>query len=160
MDSEGLTDRNGDKTEKGGIFNGGEKMMEEKYPNRRNSILVADDSDFIARLMTKMLEGTPFRVAAHAKNGEEAIQKYIEIFPEIVTMDIVMPQMGGIEAIRELIKLNPRIKLIVVSAMGHEKIVEEAMRLGAKHYLVKPFLRNAFVSALETLAEPVLEGVA
>jgi two-component system, chemotaxis family, chemotaxis protein CheY len=135
-------------------------MMEEKYPNRKNSILVADDSDFIARLITKMLEGTPFHVSAHAKNGEEAIQKYIEVFPEIVTMDIIMPQMGGLESIRELMKINPRLKLIVVSAMGHEQIVEQAMKLGARQYLVKPFLRNAFVSALEALADPVLEGVA
>jgi two-component system, chemotaxis family, chemotaxis protein CheY len=133
--------------------------MDMKYPNRKGSVLVADDSDFIARLMTKMLEGTGFRVVAHAKNGQEAIQKYIEVFPEIVTMDIVMPQMGGVEAIRELMGINPRLKLIVVSAMGHEQIVEQAMRLGAKNYLVKPFLRNAFISAIQSLEDPVFSEV-
>jgi two-component system chemotaxis response regulator CheY len=127
--------------------------------NRKGSILVVDDSEFIARLMTKMVDATSYRVVGHAKNGQEAIQKYIEIFPDIVTMDIVMPCMGGLETIQELVKVNPRIKLIVVSAMGHANVVQEAMKLGAKQYLIKPFLKNSFITALDMVSNTgVLEA--
>jgi two-component system chemotaxis response regulator CheY len=113
------------------------------------SVLVVDDSVFVARLITKMLEESDYRVIGHAKNGLEAIDMYGRLKPDLITMDIVMPSMGGIETINELLAIDAQARILVVSAMGHENIVNQALQLGARHYILKPFKKEDFVSAVQ-----------
>jgi len=115
------------------------------------TVMVVDDSEFVARLMTRMLNGTGFRVVGHAKNGQDAVAQYRELRPDIVTMDIIMPKMGGIETITELLKFDPGANILVVSAMGHDTIVQQALKIGARHYILKPFQQEAFLAALEAV---------
>jgi two-component system chemotaxis response regulator CheY len=115
----------------------------------KHTVLIVDDSHFVARLMGRMLDGTSFTVVGHAKNGEEAIELFQQHRPEIVTMDIVMPTMGGIETITRLNALDENANILVVSAMGHEDIVQQAMKAGAKHYIFKPFQKEDFLKAME-----------
>jgi two-component system, chemotaxis family, chemotaxis protein CheY len=112
-------------------------------------VMVVDDSEFVVRLMSKMLQDTRFTVVCHAKNGKEAIGKFRELRPDITTMDIIMPQMGGIETITELLQIDTAARILVVSAMGHDAIVEQAMKIGATHYIIKPFRRDTFIQALD-----------
>jgi len=118
-------------------------------------VMVVDDSEFVARLMYKMLDGTEFSVIGHAKNGQEALVKYQELKPEIVTMDIIMPNMNGIEAITELFKIDQNAKVLVVSAMGHDNVIQQAMDLGAKHYILKPFQKDDFLRAVQVVKNSI-----
>jgi two-component system, chemotaxis family, chemotaxis protein CheY len=119
-----------------------------KAPNPTCKVMVVDDSEFVARLIAKMLQDTCFSVVVHAKDGKEAIEKYREHRPDITTMDIIMPQMGGIETISQLLTIDSNARILVISALGHDTIVEEAMKLGATHFLIKPFQRDVFINAL------------
>lgn len=123
--------------------------MSEQNELTKCPVLVVDDSEFVARLMSRMLEGTEYTVVGHAKNGQEALLKFQELKPEIVTMDIIMPNMNGIEAITELFKIDQQVKVLVVSAMGHDNVIEQAITLGAKHYILKPFQKDDFLRAVQ-----------
>jgi len=123
--------------------------------NQACQVMVVDDSEFVARLMSKMLAGTEYSVIGHAKNGQEALVKYQELKPEIVTMDIIMPNMNGIEAITELFKIDHKAKVLVVSAMGHDNVIQQAMDLGAKHYILKPFQKDDFLRAVQVVKNAV-----
>lgn len=129
--------------------------MNEIKDSKKCPVLVVDDSEFVARLMIKMLDETGYKVVGHAKNGQDALIKYRELNPAIVTMDIIMPSMGGIEAISELFKINRRVKVLVVSAMGHDNVVDQALKMGAKHYILKPFQREDFLKAVDLVNSAV-----
>jgi two-component system chemotaxis response regulator CheY len=129
--------------------------MSDQNKNSACQVMVVDDSEFVARLMSKMLDGTEFSVIGHAKNGQEALSKYQELKPEIVTMDIIMPNMNGIEAITELFKIDQNAKVLVVSAMGHDNVIQQAMDLGAKHYILKPFQKDDFLRAVQVVKNAV-----
>lgn len=129
--------------------------MSDQNKNQACQVMVVDDSEFVARLMSKMLDGTEFSVIGHAKNGQEALVKYQELKPEIVTMDIIMPNMNGIEAITELFKIDQSAKVLVVSAMGHDNVIQQAMDLGAKHYILKPFQKDDFLRAVQVVKNAV-----
>ena len=101
--------------------------------------LVVDDSDFIRRslkVVVKLLKG---EVVGEAKDGKEAIEVYKRTRPDIVTLDIVMPNMTGVEAVKHLVKLDPDAKVIMVSSLGYQDKVKEAIVNGAKYFIVKPF---------------------
>ena len=129
-------------------------MGERTTGNAVASVMVVDDSVFVARLMTKMLDDANYQVVGHAKNGQEALEMYGRLKPDLVTMDIIMPAMGGIETIAELLKLNAQARILVVSAMGHDPIVQQAMKLGARHYIFKPFTKEAFIDAVSKVFSP------
>jgi len=92
-------------------------------------------------------------VAGEAANGEEAVRLYQELKPDIVTMDITMPVMNGIDAIKEIMKIDPNAKIIVCSAMGQKPMVIEALQAGAKDFLVKPFEPARVIQALKKALE-------
>ena len=101
--------------------------------------LVVDDSPYIQKELTKILEKNRCRVVGTASNGLEAVKKYKELKPDFVTLDLVMPQMGGVQTLVLLKKIDPEAVVIMVSSMsGKDKIVECA-RAGASHYILKPF---------------------
>lgn len=111
-------------------------------------ILVVDDAGFIRLMLSDMLSSVGYDVVASASNGVEAIQLYKKLQPDLVTMDITMPDMDGIEALGEIIKINPKAKVIMCSAMGQHNMVIDAVRLGAKDFIVKPFQKERVVDAI------------
>ena len=86
-----------------------------------------------------------------AANGQEAVQKYTTLKPDLITMDIVMPQMDGIEATREIIKQDPAARIVMCSALGQEALVIESIAAGAKDFIVKPFSAEKVLRVIETV---------
>ncbi|OGF50790.1 MAG: two-component system response regulator [Candidatus Firestonebacteria bacterium RIFOXYA2_FULL_40_8] len=103
-----------------------------------SKILVVDDSSFM-RLMLKDILRAKHEIADEGTNGQEAVEKYKKLKPDLVTIDMIMPVQNGIDAVKEIVKFDPAAKVIMVSAMGQELLVEEAMQSGAKAFIVKPF---------------------
>ncbi len=114
-------------------------------------IMVVDDAAFMRGSLRMMLERNGFEVIGEAENGVAAVQKYLEIKPDIVTMDITMPEMDGITALTQIKEMDPSAKIIMISALGQEAYVREAIIKGAKGFLVKPFKEEAVVKAINAL---------
>lgn len=101
--------------------------------------LLVDDSDFIIKslgIVVKLLQG---EVVGSANDGNEAVVQYKKLRPDIVTLDIVMPNSSGIDVVKQLVEIDPTAKIIMVSSLGHQEMVREAIKLGAKYFIVKPF---------------------
>lgn len=111
-------------------------------------ILIVDDAEFMRLSIKTMLTRNEFEVVGEAENGIKAIEMYQVLKPDIVTMDITMPQMEGIEALEQIIKIDPNANVIMVSALGQETKVKQAILLGAKGFIVKPFKEDYLVKAL------------
>jgi len=115
----------------------------------QNTIMIVDDSPIIVRKVSMMLEAIGYKVVATAANGNQAIEAYRKNRPEAVTMDITMPEMDGIEATRAIIAEFPDANIVMVTSLGQEKIVLEALQAGAKGYLIKPFKENKLFETIE-----------
>ncbi len=102
-------------------------------------LLIVDDAMFMRRMLIDILEKGGHTVCGEAATGKEAVELYKELKPDLVTMDIIMPDMSGIEAVKEIKKIDPDAKILMVSAMGQQALVLEAVQSGAKDYIVKPF---------------------
>jgi two-component system chemotaxis response regulator CheY len=113
-------------------------------------VLVVDDAAFM-RLNLKNILKDDFEVAGEAENGKEAVELYQELDPDIVTMDITMPVMDGLEAIKAIHDIDPKAQIVVCSAMGQQKIVIQAIEMGAKDFIVKPFKKDRVMEALKKL---------
>ena len=114
-------------------------------------VLIVDDAAFMRMSIRKMLEENGFEVVGEAENGVMAIEKYQELQPEVVTMDITMPEMDGLEALREIKKIDPAASVVMVSALGQEARMKEAIIYGAKGFIVKTFKEEIIISALSKL---------
>jgi two-component system chemotaxis response regulator CheY len=119
-------------------------------------VLVVDDSIAIARQLTKLVEGFgEFEVVGHAKNGAEAIKMYRAMEPDLVLMDIVMPMMDGIQSLRTLLKVDPNVRVVMISSLGGVgSKVEEAIRLGARNVISKPFEPDK----IRTILDKIFQG--
>ncbi|MBP2029993.1 two-component system chemotaxis response regulator CheY [Methanohalophilus levihalophilus] len=102
-------------------------------------VLIVDDTAFMRKLMKNILFGAGFDVAGEAENGKMAVEMYQQIKPDIVTMDVVMPEMTGIDALKNIKSIDGNAKVVMCTAIGQEKIVKTAIKLGAKGYIIKPF---------------------
>ena len=102
-------------------------------------VLIVDDMEFLRVLLKEIITLNGYFVAGEATNGSEAIEQYMQIKPALVMMDIVMPTMGGIEATKNIMKLDPGAKIIMCTAIGQPSIIRDAMAAGASGYIVKPF---------------------
>ncbi|RKX45990.1 MAG: two-component system response regulator [Thermotogae bacterium] len=116
-------------------------------------VLIVDDAAFMRMLLKDIITKAGYEVVGEAGNGVEAVQKYKELKPDMVTMDITMPQMDGIQAIKEIKKIDPDAKIIVCSAMGQQAMVVEAIQAGAKDFIVKPFQHSRVVEALTKVSK-------
>lgn len=114
-------------------------------------VLIVDDASFMRMSIRLMLEKNNFEVVGEAENGLVAVRKYLELSPDIVTMDITMPEMDGIEALKEIKKISPHAEIIMLTAMGQECLVKEAVMSGAKSFIVKPFKEENFIKILNSL---------
>lgn len=113
------------------------------------TVLIVDDIAFVRKTLTDILRQAHYHIVAEAADGAEAVSLYTQHKPDIVTMDIVMPQMSGIEATRKILKINPRAKVIIISAMGQENLVMEAVNVGACDYVLKPFTSEDILKSME-----------
>ncbi len=115
-------------------------------------IMIVYDAAFMRITIKNMLKRSSHEVVGEAENGIVAIERFKELRPDIVTMDITMPEMDGITALREIVKIDPNANVIMVSAMGQEAMVRESILSGAKGFIVKPFKEEGIISALDKLA--------
>ena len=113
-------------------------------------ILIVDDAEFLRVRISKMLVGEGFEVA-EAENGLKAIESYKSKKPDMVLMDVTMPEMDGLTALKELRKIDPNAKVVMLTALGQEFVVLEAVKSGAKDFIVKPFDRDRVMSAINKL---------
>lgn len=111
-------------------------------------VLIVDDAAFMRTSIRLMLEKNGFEVIGEAENGLAGIEKYKELKPDVVTMDITMPEMDGIDSLKAIRQYDPAAKIIMVSAMGQEPMVVDAVVNGAKSFIVKPFKEELVVQTL------------
>jgi two-component system, chemotaxis family, chemotaxis protein CheY len=112
-------------------------------------VLVCDDAIFMRTMISDILSGAGYDVVGEAETGVQAIERYRDLKPDLVTMDIVMPDMGGIDAVREIIRHDPDAKVLMCSAMGQQALVVEAIQAGAKDFVVKPFQPSRVLEAVQ-----------
>lgn len=103
------------------------------------TVLVVDDAAFMRSMIREIFARGPFVVAGEAENGVEAVRRYKDLRPHLTTMDIVMPQMDGITALKEIVRFDPGARVVMVSALGQETLIAEAIESGASDFVVKPF---------------------
>lgn len=115
-------------------------------------VLIVDDMAFIRFALRTIFEKNGYEVVGEAKDGAEAVRKYAECAPDIVTMDITMPEMSGIEALKAILANDPKAKIVIVSAMGQESFVKEAIVSGAKYFIVKPFKDDLVMETINKVA--------
>ncbi len=114
------------------------------------NVLIVDDSLYLRVMIKKILKKLGHEIVAEAGNGNEAIEAFQQHNPDLVTMDVVMPELNGLEAIRELMKINPKVSIIVVTALGHEPMIRQAVKLGAKDFVIKPFKQEELIKAVNS----------
>lgn len=112
-------------------------------------VLIVDDAVFMRNTLKMMLERNEFQVVGQAEDGEEAIAQFIRLKPDVVTMDITMPKMSGLEALIKIKEIDPNAKIVMITAMGNEAMVKEAILNGAVNFIVKPFQEDKVVQVLK-----------
>lgn len=113
-----------------------------------NSVLIVDDASFMRMMIKDILSKNGFEIVGEAENGLKAIEKYKETKPDLVIMDITMPELDGIQAVKGIKKIDSNAKIIMCSAMGQQAMVIEAIQAGAKDFIVKPFQADRVIEAV------------
>jgi two-component system, chemotaxis family, chemotaxis protein CheY len=119
--------------------------MVEKSP----TVLICDDALFMRTVLGAILRQADFAVVGEAATGREAVAMYAELHPSLVTMDIVMPDLGGIDAVREILAQHPGARIVMCSAMGQQALVQEALDAGACDFVIKPFQPSRVLEAVQ-----------
>jgi len=118
------------------------------------TVLIVDDTKFMRNILKNILKKKDLEVVGEASNGREAIERFRELKPDIVTMDIIMPEVDGIQAVKEILKIDANAKILMCSAMGQQALVIEAIQAGAKDFVIKPFQPTRVLEAVDrTLQE-------
>jgi two-component system chemotaxis response regulator CheY len=118
-----------------------------------HTVLVCDDAVFMRTIIRRILIRAGYDVIGEAETGAQAVERFKELGPDLVTMDIVMPDMCGIDAVREIIKISPGARILMCSAMGQHSLVTDAIKAGAKDFVVKPFKASRVLEAVERVLE-------
>ena len=120
--------------------------------NEKKKVLIVDDAQFTRNMLKNIINKIEqIEVIGEASNGVEAISLYKKLNPDLVTMDLVMPEKGGIEATEEILKINSKAIIVVVSALGQEALVLEAAKKGAKDFIQKPFKTEQIVEVMDRI---------
>jgi two-component system chemotaxis response regulator CheY len=114
-----------------------------------NKVLIVDDAAFMRMMIKEILTKNGYSVVGEASDGAQAVEKYKELGPDLVTMDITMPEMDGITALKEIKKFDPNARIIMCSAMGQQAMVIDAIQAGAKDFIVKPFQADRVIEAVK-----------
>jgi two-component system chemotaxis response regulator CheY len=112
-------------------------------------VLVVDDTKFMRDILKGILKKKDLEVVGEAGNGREAVEKYKELKPDLVTMDIIMPEMDGIEAVKNIVAFDSSAKILMCSAMGQQALVIEAIQAGARDFVIKPFQPTRVLEAVD-----------
>lgn len=112
-------------------------------------ILIVDDAAFMRMMIKDILSKNGFDIVGEAQDGVQAVELYNELTPDLVTMDITMPEMDGISALKKIRETNPNAKVIMCSAMGQQAMVIDAIQAGAKDFIVKPFQADRVIEAIQ-----------
>jgi len=115
------------------------------------TVLIVDDSSFMRRLIKKIFIKSGFDVVGEATNGKLGVEKYKELNPDLVTMDLVMDEMNGLDALKHILEFDPDANVIMVSSMGQDVIVRDAIVLGAKNFLLKPLDEEQVLEAIKKI---------
>lgn len=113
------------------------------------TVLICDDSVFMRTMVGDILTQAGHVIVGEAETGVEAVERYRQLRPDFVTMDVVMPEMGGIDAVRQIMAFEPSAKIVMCSAMGQQPLVVEAIQAGAKDFVVKPFQPSRVLEAVQ-----------
>ncbi len=113
-----------------------------------SKIMIVDDARFMRVMLKDILSKEEYEVVAQLENGIQAMEQYKELKPDLVIMDITMPQMDGISALKEIREIDPEAKVIMCSAMAQKNKVKEALKMGAKDFIVKPFQKEQLLKAV------------
>lgn len=119
----------------------------------RKRIMVVDDSRMVKLQMENMLADTPYEITAYCRSGEEAVKQYGKVLPDVVTMDIIMPGMDGLETAQAILEDHPEARIVMVSSLAYEDTFEEAQSIGAKGFIDKPFDRDQLLELLGRVLE-------
>ena len=118
-------------------------------------VLIVDDALFMRTMLRDIFASTDWQIVAEAESGKQAIEEYKVHRPDLVTMDIVMPEMGGIDALKQILSDDPGALIVVCSALGQKNLILDAVNAGAKDFIVKPFKRSQVLEVVERVtAEP------
>ncbi len=112
-------------------------------------ILVVDDANFMRMIVKDTLTPKGFEICGEAVNGNEAVEKYEQLKPDLVTMDITMKEKDGLEAAREILARDPGARIVMVTALGQEKMLLDCLSLGVKDFVVKPFAPERIICAVQ-----------
>lgn len=114
-------------------------------------ILIVDDAIFMRSMIRDLFSREPFVIAGEAGTGREAVRLYQELRPDLTTMDIVMPEMDGITALKEIMRFDPSAKVVMCSALGQEALIAEAIESGARDFIVKPFQPGRVLKVVQSV---------
>ena len=117
----------------------------------KGTVVVVDDSKLSRKILRNMLEDAGYAVVAEATDGEEGIAAYLQFKPDVVTMDITMPNMNGMESLKEILAMDKKAKVVMISAAGQQKKIIEAIKVGAKRFITKPFEEDDVLSCMDSL---------
>jgi two-component system chemotaxis response regulator CheY len=126
--------------------------------NTVKTVLVADDSLLMRRMIGEILSSCGWKVVGEAANGQDAVDAYFRLRPAVVTLDIVMPGMDGLNALQQIIARDPKARVIVVSALSQTKLISEAIRKGAYDFVAKPFLPEQLRETVERCYEATVNA--
>ena len=116
-------------------------------------VLIVDDARLLRQMLKDLLVSDGFTIAGEARDGEEAVQLYRELKPDLVTMDVMMPRTNGVEATREILASDRNARIVMVSSVGQESLIAEAIEAGACAYVLKPFSRDDVLAATRRALE-------
>ncbi len=119
----------------------------------KKRVMVVDDALFMRNMLRGILEEDGFEVVAEAADGAEAVLTYRDVRPDIVTLDIIMPVKNGIEALREIMVIDPHARVVICSAVGQESLVQKAQSVGARDFILKPFNPERVKEVVRKVAE-------
>jgi two-component system chemotaxis response regulator CheY len=114
-------------------------------------VLIVDDLTFIKMVLRDLVEKAGFRVVGEASDGEEALRLFHEKHPDVVLLDVTMPKMDGLTALKKMLEADPNAKVIMCSALGQQRLIVQAIQLGAKDFIVKPFRPERVITSIKKI---------
>jgi two-component system chemotaxis response regulator CheY len=124
----------------------------------QKSVLIVDDSPVMCSFLKKIFEESGYKVAGIAHDGAEAVEKFEQVNPDLVTLDIIMPKLKGTEVLRQILEKEPAAKVVMASSVSDAKTVMHCLKIGAKRYIIKPYDREAVMHAVEKALGLEAEG--